>query len=342
MTLLIEKHPQPDFFIGDIFDSTPFKDDMASMAHPIFTLSKKKDMRVLEYKKNNISILIAPNLRHGLPTIFDKDVLLYCGSLLMQEVNAGRTPAKTLRISSHDLLVATNRPTSGEGYMLLRKALDRLQSVSIRTNIKTHRCEQTSAFGLIDSYDIIESSRVKNRMIRLEVTLSDWFYNSIMGAEVLTISREYFRLGKPIERRLYEIARKHCGTQKQWLIGLEAIREKTGATSPLNKFRMNIKAIAKVNQLPDYTIEYVQTTDSIVFRNRGTWQKETPVTQGTLPNLPPDAYEQARKVAPRYDVYYLEQEFREWWHSTGKPAPKSVKAAFIGFCKQRHKSHPCP
>jgi hypothetical protein len=41
MTLLKEKHHQHDLFIPDIFDNigASFKDDMASMEHPIFIAS---------------------------------------------------------------------------------------------------------------------------------------------------------------------------------------------------------------------------------------------------------------------------------------------------------------
>src|SRR5471032_2598050 len=109
LSLLPERHPHKDFFVADIFDNLPFKDDVASMEHPLFSLSKKRDFRNLEYKNGDITITIKPTT-DGLPTIFDKDVLLYCGSLLMEQVNKGIIPPKTLRISSHDLLVATNRP----------------------------------------------------------------------------------------------------------------------------------------------------------------------------------------------------------------------------------------
>ncbi|MFV1607245.1 plasmid replication initiator RepA, partial [Phaeobacter sp. JH20_10] len=40
--LLPLRHAQGDFFVCDIFDAAP-KGDMASMAHPIFTLSTKPD-----------------------------------------------------------------------------------------------------------------------------------------------------------------------------------------------------------------------------------------------------------------------------------------------------------
>ncbi len=38
---------------------------------------------------------------------------------------------------------------------------------------------------------------------------------AIKAHEVLTLPPDYFRLRKPTERRIYEIARKHCGKQAE-------------------------------------------------------------------------------------------------------------------------------
>lgn len=43
-----------------------------------------------------------------------------------------------------------------------------------------------------------------------KITLSDWLYNAVEGFEVLTLHRDYFRLRKPMERRIYELARKRA------------------------------------------------------------------------------------------------------------------------------------
>lgn len=103
--LLPDRHPNRDFFIAEIFDSSiPFKNDRASMEHPVFSLGTRPDMRVLEYERKGKWIKIHPS-GYGLATIFDKDVLLYCGSLLMEQINQGEVPPKTLRFSAHDLLV---------------------------------------------------------------------------------------------------------------------------------------------------------------------------------------------------------------------------------------------
>jgi plasmid replication initiation protein len=329
LNLVPERHPTKDFFIADIFDSLPFKDDIASMEHPIFSLSKKRDFRNLEYTNGNISITIKPTT-DGLPTIFDKDVLLYCGSILMEQINKGIVPPRTLRISCRDLLVATNRHTSGEGYTLLKKTLDRLKGVSIKTNIKTNKREITNAFGLIESYRIIESSRIKDRMVRLEITLSEWFYNSILGKEVLTINRDYFRLGKALERRLYEIARKHCGRSKDWKIGLVKLKAKTGSTSTLKKFRFFIRQIQKHDHLPDYHIHL--ENDIVHFSTRQTF-----TDLEDIPSISHNALETARQLVEQSGTGWSFDELHsQFSHQLIKGfKPEKVDGAFIGFVKKK-------
>ena len=71
-----------EFFNCDLFDTLPyFKDDMASMEHPVFSLTTHADKRLLRYEHNGNTITIKPGY-DGLPTIHDKDVLIYCTSHL--------------------------------------------------------------------------------------------------------------------------------------------------------------------------------------------------------------------------------------------------------------------
>lgn len=46
--LLPDRNPTPDFFVSDIFDAVP-KGDMASMEHPIFSLSTKPGTHISTY-----------------------------------------------------------------------------------------------------------------------------------------------------------------------------------------------------------------------------------------------------------------------------------------------------
>ncbi len=60
----------------------------------------------------------------------------------------------------------------------------------------------------------------------------------------------------------------------------------------------------------------------------------------TLPPLPPEAYEEGRSAAPGYDIHGLGTEWREFWESSGKPQLANPAAAFVGFCRSRHKRAP--
>ena len=114
--LLPDRFQQPDLFICDIFDAAP-KGDMASMAHPIFSLSTKPDHRIRRYEdESGQNYLEVKPSADGLATIHDRDVLIYCISQIMAALNDGRRVSKTVRLKAYDVLKATNRVTDGRGY----------------------------------------------------------------------------------------------------------------------------------------------------------------------------------------------------------------------------------
>lgn len=82
-------------------------------------------------------------------------------------------------------------------------------------------------------------------MAAIELTLSELLYNAVTATEVLTLSRDYFRLRKGLERRLYELARKHCGLQDQFVVGLEVLLKKLGAMCALKEFRRQIREMRR-------------------------------------------------------------------------------------------------
>lgn len=194
--LLPERHPNRDFFVCDILDAVP-KDDLGSMEHPIFSLGTKPDIRIRRYEHNENAIEITPSVR-GLATIWDKDVLIYCISQLVEAMNRGRKVNRTVRVTAYDLLTVTNRQTSGEGYMRLQDAFFRLTGTRIYTDIETNGIRIKKWFGLVDDVEIVERSPEDERMIAVEITLSEWLYNAVLGREVLTLSRDYFRLRRTL------------------------------------------------------------------------------------------------------------------------------------------------
>ena len=328
--LLPDRYPAPDFFVCDLFDAAP-KADIGSMEHPVFSLSTRPDTRPRRYEHNGHFVEVTPSVQ-GLATIHDRDVLIYCISQIIAALNEDRPVSRIVRFKAYDLLQATNRVTDGRGYEGLKAAFERLRGTTISTNIITGGEEQLDIFGLIDRARIVRETR-DGRMQEVEITLSDWVFNAIRAKEVLTLHRDYFRLRKPLERRIYELARKHCGTKAEWRISLPLLQKKCGSSSTPREFRRLVGNIAaqdaKHGHMPDYAVTLED--DQVTFRSRGTVPMDEDAPSPPLPHLSPDAFALARKEAPGWDVYALEREWRDW--SRGKPAPKDVDKAFLGFCR---------
>lgn len=324
--LLPDRHPTGDFFVCDLFAALP-KDDLASMEHPIFSLSTRPDRAVLHYAHNGAEITITPSVK-GRATIHDKDILIYCISQLMAALNAGRQTSRVLHLKAHDLLVATNRETSGDAYRRLREAFERLAGTRITTNIVTGEQEVTSGFGLIEAWEIVRKTR-GGRMVSVSVTLSDWLYRAIMTRSVLTLSRDYFRLRRPLERRIYELARKHCGRQPRWRISVDLLLKKSGSGSPRRVFRAMLREMITRDHLPDYVMSEAPG-DIIEFSPRS-----AVIDPADAPTLSAACLDAARTQAPGWDIYALEAEWKAWWASSGRAKLRSPDRAFLGWLAKR-------
>ena len=308
---------------------------MSSMEHPVFSLSTKPDMRSRRYERGGNWIEISPS-RHGLATVHDRDVLIYCISQCMAALNEGRKVHRSIRFKAYDMLVATNRQTSGRGYELLKDALRRLQGTQIETNLRQGSKEYFKVFGLIESAEIVRETR-DGRMLDVEITLSDWVWDAIENNNVLTLNKKYFLLRKPLERRLYELARKHCGMQSEWKIGLGSLREKCGSGSTEKEFRRLIVKIieddGQHDHMPDYAFA-IHDANLVVRRKRFTDEGAVISIPVAALRLDPETYSSARRAAPGWDVHHLEGEWRRWIADRGITV-KDADRHFFSFCKKR-------
>ena len=270
---------QLDFFPIALVDAS-LKSDFATLEHPFFGLSKVPDTSIRKYEHNGNSITITPSTA-GICTIWDKDVLIYAASALSEEVNRGGRVSRTLRIHAHDFLRYAKRSTGKRAYDLLTAALERLAGTRIKTDITTGGTRKRAGFGMIDSWKIIE--RTNGKMSSLEITLSEWFFDAVVNAEVLTLNRRYFELTGGIERRLYELARKHVGRQTHpFKISIATLFKKSGSTTTLREFRRLIRDAEARNNLPDYLIAFDQEAGMVTFSSR---IRKTPTAQGAVPTL---------------------------------------------------------
>ena len=117
---------------------------------PGLTLYAKADMRHLEYRGGDNRLKIVPS-GVGLPTIFDKDILIFCVSQLMHRKNRGEKIGKRVRFSARELMITTNRKTGGVEYQRLEQAFQRLMGTTFQTDIQTGNKRETRFFSLIES-----------------------------------------------------------------------------------------------------------------------------------------------------------------------------------------------
>ena len=180
----------------------------------------------------------------------------------------------------------------------------------------------------------------------LDIKLSDWLYRAVTSAEVLPISREYFRLRRPIDRRLYELARKHCGRQATWRIGAANLQRKCGSKQASKHFAAHLRGLVRSNHLPDYTVAL--DGEHVVFSRRAEVIKA--LSKGRARDVAPDrdrrvmissrAIEQICDLAPRWDKHMLESLYSEWAQT--KDAARNEDARFIGWVKSYTKGKPAP
>lgn len=356
-----------DFFVLDTLDMVP-RSDMASMEHPIYSLSTKPERRRLTYRNGDSSLELIPSSL-GLPTVFDKDIIIYAISKLMRLKDAGEPFGPVVRITTRDMLVETNRPTNNLGYERLLPALNRLRGVTINTTIKTGNEFTTRGFGLIEDFEYNRKGSMHSERLRyLEIKLSDWIFRAIAGAEVLPISREYFRLRAPMDRRTYEIVRKHCGRQASWRVGLEMLQTKVGSKQADKHFHAYLRKLVASNHLPDYavTIESGQAVfykradcrDMVVAPSRrhvvepsgrqdvltaarhdDSGKRLGEILAGDRAiRVSLDALDRVRDVAPRWDRYALEQKYIAW--AADKEAARSEDARFLKWAANYTKGKP--
>ncbi|HMX98955.1 MAG: replication initiator protein A [Pseudomonadales bacterium] len=241
-----------NYFVCDL-QSYSFKDDSTTMEAPIFSLSTQEDKQIWVWKSEDGKkiVEVAPSF-YGRATLFDKDVLIFAASQLMAAINKGEKPSRTIRFKAADYFKATKRGTGGNEYERFKTSLDRLSGTRIKTNIKTDNTKMSKGFGIIDSWEVIEKKERNDQMVAVEITLSEWLYNTIIEKDVLTITPQYFEIRKPLERRLYEIGRKHVGKQMFWKISLDKLKSKCGSVREMRNFRIEIKKICETNNIPDY------------------------------------------------------------------------------------------
>lgn len=247
---------QFDLFAPYISD-LPLRDQRETMERPFFSLAKRKRIKEIEYKSADGSVFVTVNAvpQYGMATIWDADILIWAASMITEKrENGANDVPRTLKFHPYDLLRTIHRGTSGKHYEELRAGLARLQSTTIRTNIRATGKRKVRQFSWVESW-AEETSEESGQSRGMTLTLSDWLYEGIiMEGGVLAIDPDYFRLTGGRERWLYRVARKHAGGADGggFTISLPTLFEKSGAEGTYRRFKFEIKKIVEADALPEF------------------------------------------------------------------------------------------
>lgn len=106
---------QLDFFIAYLVD-LPLRDQKDTMERPFFSLAKSKRVKPIEYtsRDGKVWVMVYPNPAFGMATIWDADVLIWAISQLVELINRGQVPSRTMHFHPYDLLKAIGRNPKGK------------------------------------------------------------------------------------------------------------------------------------------------------------------------------------------------------------------------------------
>jgi plasmid replication initiation protein len=364
---------QIDLFLPYLSDLS-LRDQREMMERPFFSLAKSKRIKPIDYTSpdGKIWVHVSANPDYGMATIWDADILIYCASMLNDMKGRGVNDIpRVINIMPYDLLRAIGRPTTGRAYELLAGSLDRLQSTTVKTNIRADQ-RREATFSWLDSWSQLVDERTE-RSRGMQLALSSWFYDGVlMNGGVLAIDRAYFNITGGRERWLYKVARKHAGGAGEggFAIALPTLFEKSGAEGPYRRFKFEITAIAKRNEIPGYNLALENAANAkepllrmtrIVDKrpqatpdSQGIQLKTDPKTTDAKANTKPKPFSQGmtKREAAGYitdetlayvrahfrgwDFHALHEDFRTWLKDDEARTPANYQKAFIGYVKRYH------
>lgn len=253
--------------ISDVIIHKNYQFDLFALEFPLFSLKLDKKTLEYEFTSKNGTIITIRNTNLGRATIQDADLWLYCITKMMQLIYEEKTLTRRVTFIGYDFLKRTGRVASNSNYNQITKSLQRLASTRLETNRTIETWEIGAGIGLLDSYEYIKD-RKTGKVIKIEVILPEWLFAEIVSKKITTINPQYLEL-KPLEKRIYQIAKIHCRKDSfNNVFNLEYLAKKVGSFSTVELFRFKIKQMQKIQPLPDFLINYDRKEDKVWFTLR--------------------------------------------------------------------------
>jgi replication initiator protein A len=156
---------------------------------------------------------------------------------------------------------------------------------------------------------------------------------------------------------VYRVARKHAGGagEEGFAISLPTLFEKSGAEGTYRRFKFEMQAIVRHNDLPGFDLSLQFTTSrepSLRMCRRAVAHAEGEpgrrrAASATQPTTEPrqslqlfshrltdETLARVRRDFPMWDVYAIKAEFDAWLADNDKRRPDDYQAAFYGFMRR--------
>lgn len=248
------------------------KGERSIMAYPFFDLDKRALKSRIEFEDPDVGVKIAVRAADGsgVPTIYDKDLVLYVATVIARRMDAGELAGtesdRVVNFSVHDFFRVAGRSTDARSYERFKAMLDRLTSATISTNIEVTIDEETlGADGWFEWFERTgtgiqyrKDREGKKRISHVRIVVGRWLFNAIVkDRRILSYAQRYFDL-EPVERRLYDLARVHVGNQERWQVRLLKLQARIGDHNRISQFLATLLKLEALDPLPEYRFRVIE------------------------------------------------------------------------------------
>lgn len=331
-----------------IFTDIATRDLQETMEVPFLSLSKKPRFEPIQYNVNGIEIVVTGGAPYGIANIWDWDLIMWLLSQIRQSLDRGDMAARKIRFHRHAFLKAARREVGGAQYRRLEDAIARLKNTNVVTTLRA-KDRRTVMFSWLEFVEIERD--LQGRLSVVTVVLPEWLFEAVSDRRlILSLHQDYFLLTGGIERWLYRFIRKQAGNREEgWSWKFRTLYGRSGSMQRFSDFAIALREVVNQKTLLDYNLhsfvkheeEYLQAR-----KEKASMRVEVeviPVMEEPLKpqflRLQTSTYEKAKRLAPGYDIYALEVDWRSATERNGIEI-KQPDAAFLGWCKRVSERRP--
>jgi plasmid replication initiation protein len=243
------------------------------MLYPFSDLSRNAERKRLSFIDHNVKIEVRAMEGQGIATIYDRDLIIYAASIIVEKIERGEVPLRELIFTANDFFRVASRDTSKNSYELLEGVVERLKSTTIKTNIETGGQGVTGWFNWLSEgtqlvYDI-DPETGKRTLRAVRIVLCEWLFRAILrDRRMLAVPHCYFDLC-PIDRRLWDLCRVNCQEGEMWRPTMQELHRSVGSDTTIADFKKSVVAAAERNALPSFSIHLTDERAHVGERRRG-------------------------------------------------------------------------